>query len=359
MPAGDVIYLPAQAAGFAFFAGNIAKGTGDTISIIEGMVNIGGNGKGYLLAAQSNLNPLTAANRDSSFTAFALGQNYYIFACQQASGAVKILFSINATFPTGNGYDGAAYSAANTRKIGGFHYGRARNSITAADVTNGAIVPNSVWDLANRPSCDPTGMVKVGNIWVDIYLPSVNAAITFSAGNGSPTTAGTAKSAYNATPLTGTEGLNGYNFNELGMRSGKRLLSMSEWLAAAHGSPTGAGGDNTNAWAATANSNRTATGTVINAISLGNVVDCVGNVFELLDEYIIQRDVAGAWAWQNVMSGLGVGLLYMYTATELTQIAAGGYWSTGAYTGSRCVSHIYNPWTLNAGVGSRFACDSL
>lgn len=359
MPANDVIYLPAQAAGFSFFAGNIAKGTGDTISVPEGMVNIGGNGKGYLLEAQSSINPLTAANRDSSFTAFALAQNYYVYACQQASGKVKILFSINSTYPAGTSYDGTAYSASNTRKIGGFHYGRVRNSFTVADVTNGAIVPNSVWDLANRPSCDPAGMVRVGNIWVDIYLASVNAAITFSAGNGSPTTAGSTKSAYNATPLTGTEGLSGYSFNELAMRTGKRMLSMNEWLAAAHGSPQGNNGDNVNAWSATTNGGRAATGSVVNAISISNAVDCVGNVLEWLDEYTIRRDVAGAWAWQDVMSGQGVGQLYMYSNVDLVQIISGGHWGNGAHAGSRCVNLYSYPWDVNPSIGSRFACDSL
>lgn len=38
------------------------------------------------------------------------------------------------------------------------------------------IVPNSVWTLLHRPTCDPTGMVFIGPFWGDIYLSSDNGA---------------------------------------------------------------------------------------------------------------------------------------------------------------------------------------
>lgn len=357
MAAGDKLVIAAQAAGFYSASGNISKGTGNAINIPETMINIGGNGKGYVSPAISNLDPLLAANNDGSFSAFALGQNYYIYTCQQASGTAKIIVSINSTYPTG-------YTSSNSRKIGGFHYGRARNSITVADVTNGAIVPNSVWDLGHRPVCTPEGMVDIGNgTWVDIYLPSVNEAIAFSAGTGSPITAGTAKSAYNAAPLTGTEGLNGYSFQELARRSGKRLLSKGEWLQAAHGSPQGNNGDNLNAWSTTTNTGRANTGSVVNAISLLNVVDCVGNVWEWVDEYLVRWDDTGAagqaWGWKNSMAGMSVGQLYMLDETALVQILAGDDWGSGVYAGSRAVNLSVYPWLAGAAFSSRFACDGL
>lgn len=357
MAAGDKLVIAAQPAGFYSASGNMVKGAGNTINIPEMMANIGGNGKGYLSPAIGNLDPLLSANNDGSFSAFALGQNYYIYACQQASGTAKIIVSINSTYPTG-------YTASNSRKIGGFHYGRVRNSITVADVTNGGIVSNSMWDLVNRPSCSPEGMVSIGNgAWVDIYLASVNEAITFAAGNGSPITAGTCKSAYNAVPLTGTEGLNGYNFNELAIRSGKRLLSKGEWLMAAHGSPQGNNADNVNAWSATTNIARANTGSVVNAISLLNVVDCAGNVWEHLDEYLVRWDDTGAagqnWGWKNPMPGMGVGQPNMYDEEALVQMSAGGYWNVGVYAGSRCVYLGTCPWHVSVTFGSRLACDGL
>src|SRR3990167_2669186 len=136
---------------------------------------------------------LTSADLDSG--AFALGTNYYVYICDAGTDQEVYKISANSTYPSG-------YNANNSRKIGGFHYGRKRNSITVTDVTSSVIVPNSVWDLRHRPRCSPEGMVDLGNgVWMDLYLPSINEALGFSAGNGSPLTVGTAKSAYGATPL--------------------------------------------------------------------------------------------------------------------------------------------------------------
>ncbi len=281
-----------------------------------------------------------------------LGNNYYVYLCDNASDAGLLLISLNSTAPVG-------YTASNSRKIGGFHYGRVRNSITIGDVTSGAVVPNSVWDLLYRPKCAPEGMVKINeNLWCDIYLASVDEAITFAAGNGSQILTGSCKSVYNAVPLTGTEGLCGYNFIELARRSGKRLLSLAEWLQVAHGSPQGNNADNLNAWSATTNVARTNTGSVANAISLLNVVDCVGNVLEWLDEFSIRQDTI-VWNWYDVMTGMSVGQLYLPNNTGLSQIVAGGSWAAGVSAGSRCVAIGYNPWSVNASFGSRLACDAL
>jgi len=366
---GGFPILPSQAAGFFSLNGEISKGTGDTLNLPEGMVNIGGNGKGYMMSAQTDFNPVLAANRDSSFTALAVGDDIYTYATQYASGTAKIVCSKNSTFPTG-------YSAANSRKIGGFHFGRARvvnsagtpidgaSAVYGADVTtpweanvtNGAIVPNSCWDLINRPTCDPTGMVKVGNFWVDIYLASANVAPVVTNGKLS---AGTSQSVYGGTPLTGTEGLNQYNFNELAKRTGKRLMSLNESHQAAEGSPQGNNADNVNAWSATTNTGRTTTGAVVNAVSANNIVDCVGNIWKWLDEFIIRQDGTAGWGWNDPMAGQGVGQLYMYTPTSLGAVFVGGTWFHGVLAGSRTVHLNNSPWELNGSAGSRFACDAL
>ena len=70
----------------------------------------------------------------------------------------------------------------------------------------------------HRPKCDPSGMAYLGNgLWADIYLASDDGA------NG-------LQSVYNATPITGTEGLNWYIANEKAARVGKRLPDLAEWL---------------------------------------------------------------------------------------------------------------------------------
>jgi hypothetical protein len=352
MASGDLTALAAQAAGFYSAAGNFMIGSGNTINIPEGFVNVGGNGKGYVQPAVTNFNPLTEGNNDGSFAAFALGVDYYIYACQQSTGCAKPITSINSTYPT-------SYTAANSRKVSGFHYARKRNSITIADVTSGCIVPNSVWDLNHRPRCSPEGMVDTGDgTWVDIYNVSVDEAITFASGNGSPLLTGSCKSAYNAVPLTGTEGLNGYNFVELARRSGKRLLTLSEWLATAHGSPQGNNGDNVNAWSATTNAARQNTGYVPNAISLLNAVDCVGNVYEWLSD-IVSNPTGTSPAWFDVMSGMSVGQLYMHSTAGVFQVLAGGSWYIGILAGSRCTNFSNYPWLVDASAGCRFACDTL
>ncbi len=283
---------------------------------------------------------------------FQFGKDYYVYLCDNGSASGLLLLSLNSTAPSG-------FNANNSRKIGGFHFGRKRNSMTASDVTNNVVVPNSVWDLVHRPKCSPEGMVYIGaGVWVDIYLVSVNEAITFSAGNGSPLLTGTGKSTYNSTPLTGTEGLNGYNFIELAHRTGKRLLTYAEWLRAAYGSPQGNSSDNLNAWTATSNTQRQSTGYVERAVSLMNCIDCVGNVWEWLDEFSIRQD-STSWAWRNPMSGQGVGQLYLPNDYGLVQFICGGLWHDGAYAGSRAVDLGGYPWDVNPHIGSRFACDSL
>lgn len=306
----------------------------------------GSTWKVYLFTADTEVTTLDIG-------VLTLGTNYYVYLCDNGTANGLLLISANSTAPSG-------YTASNSRKIGGFHYGRKRNSITVADITSNVVVPNSVWDLCYRPRCSPEGMAYIGNgVWVDIYLASVDEAITFAAGNGSPILTGSCKSAYNAVPLTGTEGLSGYNFIELARRSGKRLLTLAEWLQAAHGSPQGNNTDNVNAWSATTNTGRQNTGYVPNAISLLNIVDCVGNIWEWLDEFIIRQDGTLTWNWYDVMPGMNVGQLYMYSNIALVQTISGGDWNNGVNVGSRCVNLGHYPWHVDAGVGSRFACDSL
>jgi hypothetical protein len=297
---------------------------------------------------------LTAADSDGSFVSFTLGENYYIYALQPAEGAEpNFTISINSTYPDG-------YTENNSRKIGGFHYGRIRDVADAYDETATItvnILPNSVWDLQNRPTCDPTGMAKVGDIWVDIYLASDD-------GNGG------VESKYNATPITGTEGLSWYSFAERFAKVDKRMASMSEWTALAQGSPQGNDGDNVNAWSATTNSSRTATGTVTNAISNYNIVDCAGNVYEWLDELSIRQDSSDTtdWRWydpdtdfnESIESNWNeLGDLYLPNDDGLVAFRAGGRWNNGVHCGARTVGVSGPPWDVRSTYGSRGVCDSL
>ena len=191
-------------------------------------------------------------------SAFILGRDYYIYLCDSAvpsgSGSPVYRISLNSTFPTG-------FTANNSRKIGGFHFGRCRrvnsslDPINPAGVAYGAgwetntyngIVPRSVWTLKHRPKRpgDPEGMVYAGGgDWVDIYLVGPGGV-----------------SAHGVTPLSGTEGHNYLSFSDLALKVGKKMMSYSLWLRAAYGSPQGNDSDNLHAWTQTTNSGRSLTG---------------------------------------------------------------------------------------------------
>jgi hypothetical protein len=320
----------------AFFdiRGQITKGTGNVIIVPPLALRIGRQN-----LKKETETSLTVSNNDGTISDWTLGMDYYIFACRPNEGAEPtLLLSVNSTYPNG-------YSANNSRKIGGFHYGIVRTGPNPGDVTEG-IVPNSVWDLKNRPRCSPEGMVKVGNIWVDIYLASDDGQ-------------GGIKSAYNATPLTGTEGLNWYDFVDRAAKVGKRLMTYAEWCAATQGSPQGLDDSNENAWTKTTNTDRNPTGLIPNATSIYNVRDCVGNVYEWLDEITYRATGSTAFTWHNVMPGEGYGQMHMQNEYSLIVLRAGGYWSSGVNAGSRTVNLSSSPWNVNSYYGARAACDAL
>ncbi len=279
---------------------------------------------------------MTAANLDGDGE-FVVGTDYYVYLCDPGSDAdEQYIISANSTYPSG-------YSAITSRKIGGFHFGKCRRTLTANDVYDG-IVAASVWTLLWRPSCAPEGMAYIGGgTWIDIYISSAD-------GNGGLV------SRHHATPYTGTEGLNWYIAQEMLRRSGKRMPSYADWCKGAEGSPQGLDGSNANAWSATSNTARQLTGFVDNATSLLGLRDCAGNVYEWLDELCIDPN-ATTYAWHDVMPGYGQ--LYMPSATALHALIAGGNWTYGVHCGARTVLCSYYPWIVNTAVGVRGACDSV
>ena len=257
--------------------------------------------------------------------------------------------------------------------MGVFHYGKNRRTnsrmqpINTAGEAYGAgwestvfdgIVPRSVWTLAHRPKCAPEGMVYLGGgLWVDIYISSDNGA-------------GGLQSVYDAPPMTGTEGMSCYTFNERALVVGKRLLSYPEWLQAAVGSPEGLADANTNAWSATTNKGRTTTGKVPFAVSSVGCRDCVGNVWEWTAstvtraEHVIKADNGhgaaggpGKWGWDAVSPFPGYGNIYEFYDYSLVNLLAGGYWYDGAQAGARAVNCNNYPWNVNASIGVRLGCD--
>lgn len=357
--------------------------------------------------------------KESDLTELEHGTDYYIYVyvAGDTSNAVDIVVSKNSTYPDDES-ESSPYTANNTRKIGGFHFGTVRivsqngcpvdgvgeefwTGITPTwkdNVINGMVVPNSIWDLCDTdggriPHRDGTVMIggswkssneesytghyskKGGRFWCDIYLVSKDSGtISFSQNTSRSPVKGDGKlvSAYGKLPATGTEGLCGYNFIELAKKDGLRLLSYHDWLQVAYGNPQGEDGDNQYGWTKTTNTARTYTGCSVDvtngsystsgkktrAVSAWNVCDCVGDVWEWLSDFA-QKGGTGTFGWHNVMSGDEVGQIFEDSDNALTQFVAGGGWSRGVACGCRTLDLNDYPWYVSTSNGSRFARDAL
>lgn len=332
---------PARAAGFVSFFGKIEKGTGDTLNLPEGDINIGGNGQGYILQSQADWDP--TANNDGTFSSLALGDDIYIYAVQNSSGVADWLASKNSTYPDG-------YDATNSRKVGGFHFGRVRTISQAYDSAaslSQQIVPNSCWDLEHRPKCDPTGMVEVipDRVWVDIYLASEGAGTWPDL---------VPASEYNATPLSGAEGYaRGLDYPRLARNAGKRLPTYEEFLQYAYGVPQGA----------TGLSSRVNTGQHsdygFECVSCLNVDQPSGNLRQQTS-HIYDRDNSNDAWYDDLNAGKdGAENHGQWRGTEFKMATVGGGWSYAAEAGARCVTLYDIPWSVGDNGGLRAVCDSL
>ena len=329
-------FVGADSPSFFNFKGHIEKSAADEITIPPLALRID---RQNLKKETDTI--LTAADSDGSFVSFTLGENYYIYALQPSSGAEPdFVISVNSTYPD-------TYTENNSRKIGGFHYGRIRttaqryNDTASIDVN---ILPNSVWSLNYRPYCDPTGMVKVSNFWADIYLASEGAGTW-------PDTE--LVSEYNANPVSGIQNYNWYDFARGFSNANKRMLDYQEWVQAAYGSPEGHDGDNNAAWSATSNSDRTETGTVEQAVSCYNLVDCAGNLWETLNTF--GGSSSGSWN-DSLRTGKDSGFQLGEIYSSIRMAIAGGYRSNGTDCGSRTLYLHYGPSSVYAHIGSRGAC---
>lgn len=237
--------------------------------------------------------------------------------------------------------------AADSRKVGGFHYAPGGNATAqSGGNTTAQINEYSMWDLKYRPSCpDPRGMTLVGDgFWSDIYHTGVDA-IT----NGS--------SKYNVTMADGSSppkvptmfGGNGsttygsytwFEAMELATAFGKRCTTQQEFMSLAYGTTE-------------ASSGGTDPGsTILRAAytSKWGVMLAAGNL------WVWGRDRGGPFAsaaWNANTEGRGS----EYNAPNSARF--GGDWTDGANSGSRCsVWNAAASLSLSA-IGSRFVCDHL
>ena len=187
-----------------------------TVTIPAGM-QVAINGGLYITSAATTLaldDFVTAANRK--------GKDVYVYACVPTSGtAPTFVLSLNSTVPTD-------YTAATSRKIGGFHclcvdVGTISGH-TLSGYVAGDILPASVWDLLFRAEAENEGMVFIGGHWYDIYLPSWAS--------------NKLQSVYGGTIVDGTSAMpmHGERFAEYAGLVNKRLICRDEFLVIAKGS---------------------------------------------------------------------------------------------------------------------------
>jgi formylglycine-generating enzyme required for sulfatase activity len=94
------------------------------------------------------------------------------------------------------------------------------------------------------------------------------------------------------------------------------------------------------------------------AVSANNCVDCVGKLWEWLDEQTYREDGGNkGWAWRDVL-GAGKGQAHLYNDVGLVSLLAGGHWGNGVGAGSRSVDAADCPWYVDTSVGVRLACDA-
>lgn len=262
----------------------------------------------------------TAANR--------AGKNFYIYA---TTGG--LLLSANSTYPTG-------YSASTAVQIGGFHcVCLGVGTISGHPLTGyltGDLLPDSIWDVKHRPVCDPKGMVysDLLRIWVDIYLQSGTGASTASVFGG-----------------TITNSRNWMDFVDDLAAVKKRMLRDIEFQVIAAGS-----NEETNitgsAYPVTTGGHTDTAGRRM--VSNIGCEDCCGIMLQWLDEQTSRNDdsaYSGSWGWYDLSGSKGS--LYKQGGTGDAKLVAGGAWTYGSYSGSRCRSATYYRWLANSAIGSR------
>ena len=298
------------------------------------------------------------------------GTNYAIYVC--TDGSIRVDASWSA--PTG-------YTTANSRKIGGFHYGLVAAGTTVAggsfattgngmiwtqtDVDNIAGINKfSIWDLKFRPACsDPRGMALVNSrTWVDIYLCNTDTAANGTSKAGTNISSGTVlpkiPSEFGGNGTTTYPSLNWWVANELARANQKRLMRESEFVGAAFGVTENQSIDATASTYPTTQRNAGYT-------SKYGLEQASGHHWTWGEDSNFYSEVASpTGTWKPVNGNTGAagserGQTYTYGTYGLSRVLLGGARAVGAYSGSRSSNWLHYPWNSNWSFGLRAACDHM
>lgn len=291
----------------------------------------------------------------------AAGTDYYVWATRDGSSTgFTLKISASKTAPTG---------LTSKLLLGGFHNDPASN-----------ILSNSVYSLA-RNERDKEGMVKVGSLWVDIYIASVwtspsggtqkgSSADDYACADGGGDCSGLfARSLYDVTP---SRYVSWFQAQRFCLNNGKRLITNAEWQGAALGTPDpgatpGANDCNTNS------AGPTETGARSNCRSWAGIYDAVGNVWEWVADWFagtranaspVAESPGTSATWgpaqiDQVWNVRGAAYSDGDTAAWKDGIPAaamrGGGWDLGASAGVFTLHLDFAPWQTSAYVGFRCA----
>lgn len=271
------------------------------------------------------------------------GKDFYIYALRKGNEAAPcFLLSSDKEKPAG-------YTAAESRRIGGFHClcedvgemeGHALSGFSAGD-----ILPASVWDLRHRPACSPEGMVFDGRIWVDIYLDSWNGEKLVSAYKGKIADGMSEKS------------FNGLEFQTYLYKVGKRLPSAAEFMHLAEGTDEGVAIAGEADPETSGGHTNTAGRRIVSRIgcedTAGVMWQCTSDIFGAYFSY------SDDWETHTAVGSNG-GMLGASQGGGIKRLAAGGSWKNGSHAGPKSFS--LNFWVGGPGdetLGARGVCDPL
>ena len=276
----------------------------------------------------------TVAGTDYRTAGNRVGKDFYIYACNPASGIVPdIKVSADSSAPSG-------YTTTTSKKVGGFHcLCVAAGTIASHTLTGylaGDVLPQSVWDLKHRPDSDPEGMVYDSGTgkWVDIYLASVSGSVLVSVNGG--TIADGASS-----PV-----FHWYKFDQWFGNIKKKLLDQNEFVSASLGA-----NQSTNITGSADPGTTTGHSDTAGRRMISNIgcEDCCGVLWQW------GRNRGGgqsAASWVNAYDGndSGVGGQH-YLASNC--VLFGGNWPAGVICGSRGSHWAYGPLSLDRSFSAR------
>ena len=265
----------------------------------------------------------TASNR--------AGKDFYVYLLS----AGGVILSNSSTYPSG-------YTAANSRKIAGFHcLAVAVGTISGHSLSGyaqGDILPRSVWDRFNRPMSAPEGMVLSDDgMWVDIYLPSYTGTLLKSVNGG--------------TIADGSNGWHNYKFEQWFGDIGKKLIRQTEFVTASIGANQGTNITGSSDPGTTGGHTDTAGRRMISNIGCEDMTGVINQWSR--DPGGMTPQVYDLYAsWQNAYDGNDSGVAGQHYQDPY-RARLGGSWSDGSICGSRSSYWFTSPLNLNAGTSGR------